>query len=50
VRVEAAMAAAVQECLDRGVSIQDSVTIKAAMMAARHRLRAEAGLPYDGVE
>lgn len=46
-QVELAMSTAVLECLARGVSINDSPTIKAAMMAARQRVRREAGLPDD---
>lgn len=46
-RVEAAMAQAVRDCLAAGVSIEDSVTIKAAILAARAKVRAEAGLTQD---
>lgn len=46
-RIEAAMAAAVLQCLEDGIPITDSVTIKAAMLAARAKLRREAGLSDD---
>lgn len=43
-RVELAMSQAVTDCLAAGIRIEDSATIKAAMLAARARVRAEAGL------
>lgn len=46
-RIEQAMSQAVTDCLQRGVSIEDSVTIKAAILEARHRVLREAGLPDD---
>jgi hypothetical protein len=46
-KVEKAMSQAVTDCLASGVSIQDSPTIKAAILAARARVRAEAGLEAD---
>lgn len=45
--MEAEMAKAVQKCLDDGVPIEDSDTIKAAILAAIARVRREAGLPED---
>lgn len=44
-QIELAMSQAVTDCLARGVSIEDSVTIKAAMMDAMRTTRAELGLP-----
>jgi hypothetical protein len=46
-RVEEAMSQAVTDCLAQGVSIEDSEVIKAAMLVARARVRAEAGLEPD---
>lgn len=37
--IEQAMAQAVQECVEEGVSLSDDVVIKARMMAARERVR-----------
>lgn len=37
-QIEAAMSAAVRECLANGVSLEDTETIKAAMLAARARV------------
>lgn len=42
--MEREMAKAVEDCLARGVSIEDSVTIKAAILDAIARVRREAGL------
>lgn len=46
-RVEAAMSQAVLDCLAQGISITDSPAIKAAIRAARQRVRTAAGLPED---
>jgi hypothetical protein len=40
-RIEAAMSAAVHECLANGVSLSDTDTIRAAMLAARERVKRE---------
>lgn len=37
-QIEAAMSAAVHDCLANGVSLEDTETIKAAMLAARARV------------
>lgn len=39
--VEAAMAAAVRECLARGVSMRDAATIRTAVLEARERVLAQ---------
>lgn len=39
--VEAAMAAAVRDCLAQGVSMRDTATIKAAVLQARERVLAQ---------
>lgn len=40
-RIEAAMSSAVHECLANGVSLSDTDTIRAAMLAARERVKRE---------
>lgn len=40
-RIEQAMAQAVKDCLARGVPLEDSVTIRQAMMDARDAVKAE---------
>lgn len=46
-KVQEAMSQAVTDCLNRGVSIDDSDMIKLAILEARHRVRTEFGLPDD---